>query len=157
MHNILSRRVINHVLQSRSKLRFSASLGTQTPRALEQQSNQNQSNELINTKTSKPSFSSLLRHSNLIHLGDPENMIVVGQIFEVVNNDLYIDFGWKFHCICSKPVKNNSEYVRGAKVKLKVKSLELSTKFLGATTDVTLLEADCVLMGLISSPKKVTA
>ncbi|KAJ8667455.1 hypothetical protein QAD02_009118 [Eretmocerus hayati] len=101
------------------------------------------------------SFATLLRHSKLMHLGDPENKIVVGKIFEVINNDLYIDFGWKFHCVCPRPVKYDSDYVRGAKVRLKIKSLELSTRFLGATKDVTLLEADCILLGLISSPKRM--
>lgn len=48
----------------------------------------------------------------------------------------------------------SSDYVRGATVKLMIKELELSTKFLGATKDLTILEADCILLGLIHSPIK---
>ncbi|XP_076640630.1 mitochondrial ribosomal protein S28 [Halictus rubicundus] len=105
------------------------------------------------SKQLKPrSFASMLRHSKFIDLGDPEGKVVVGEIFNVVGNDLYIDFGWKFHCVCPKPKKNSSKYVKGSKVNLRIKDLELSTRFLGATTDLTILEADCVLLNLISSP-----
>lgn len=45
-------------------------------------------------------------------------------------------------------------YVRGAEVKLRIKELELSTRFLGEEKDLTILEADCILIGLISSAKQ---
>jgi len=93
-------------------------------------------------------FEVLLRNSNFINLGDPEGKQVIGNIFHIVGDDLYIDFGWKFHCVCARPVKNADSYVRGSQVRLKIKSLELATRFLGSEKDLTLLEADAVLLGL---------
>lgn len=77
-----------------------------------------------------------------------------GEIINIVEDDLYIDFGWKFHCVCQKPLKNSDEYVIGAKVRLMVNDLELSTRFLGSVTDLTILEADCRLLNLTYSPAR---
>lgn len=39
-------------------------------------------------------------------MGDPTNKIVRGKIFHVVSDDMYIDFGCKFYCVCPRPSKD---------------------------------------------------
>lgn len=46
-----------------------------------------------------------------------------------------------------------SSFVRGTQVKLRIKSLELATRFLGSEKDLTLLEADAALLSLHKSIK----
>ena len=49
------------------------------------------------------SFATMLRHSKFIQLGDISGKVVVGKIAEIHGDDLYIDFGGKFYCVCQKP------------------------------------------------------
>ena len=51
----------------------------------------------------KTSFAKLLRNSSLIQIGDPNGRLVVGTVIETLDDNLFIDFGGKFHCVCKKP------------------------------------------------------
>jgi len=93
-------------------------------------------------------FASLIRNCKFTSLGDPIGKVVVGRIYHVVEEDLYIDFGHKFGCVCRLPRDGRGKYLRGTEVKLRINNLELSKRFLGYDKDLSLLEADCTLLGL---------
>lgn len=52
------------------------------------------------------SFATLLRESSFMQLGDIEGRVVIGKIYHIVKDDLYIDFGHKFHVVCQRPKRN---------------------------------------------------
>ncbi|XP_072029440.1 small ribosomal subunit protein bS1m-like [Amphiura filiformis] len=94
-------------------------------------------------------FATMLRNSSHIHVGAVKGQLVVGKIFHVVDDDLYIDFGSKFHCVCKRPTENAEKYHRGAQVNIRLKDLEVSDHFIGATKEFSILEADADLVGAI--------
>ncbi|XP_065212766.1 small ribosomal subunit protein bS1m [Planococcus citri] len=157
-----SRTVLNHLLQKNVFNKPIRNLST-SHNCLAGVKKRKDSSTLTSDKFSVPprdvsdegeQFRYMLRNSSFINMGDPENKIVKGKIFHSVKDDLYIDFGWKFYCVCPRPSKNGHLYARGSTVLLKIKSLEMSTKFLGTEKDLTLLEADASIVRLIYSPVK---
>ena len=104
-------------------------------------------------------FAKQLRESKFVQLGDLEGADgrgtpVLGEIVLVMEEDLYIDFGGKFNCVCRRPRKDRDKYKLGAFVYLLLRDTELSSRFLGAGKDITLLEADATLVGLYQPKKK---
>jgi hypothetical protein len=51
----------------------------------------------------KKSFAKMFKESKFVALGDLENKYLIGKIVEVLGDDLYIDYGGKFHCVCKRP------------------------------------------------------
>ncbi|XP_061889109.1 small ribosomal subunit protein bS1m-like [Entelurus aequoreus] len=93
------------------------------------------------SKAPEVSFAALLRASPLVQMGDARYKMAVGTVYHVVGDHLYVDFGAKFHCVCRRPARAHS-LTRGSTVHLRLHDLEVTSRFLGGTTDTSLLEAE---------------
>ena len=51
-------------------------------------------------------FARMFRHSKFVSLGDLQNKYLIGRVVDVVGDDIYIDYGGKFNCVCKRPEKN---------------------------------------------------
>ena len=108
--------------------------------------------------TREKTFEELLESSRLLtSCGDsPVDQRVTGEVIAVVGNDLYIDFGGKFHGVVPRPPaeQDGQYYVKGTQVEVIVKDLEITEHFLGAWQNTSLLEANISLVTRRARPKE---
>ncbi|KAJ7350998.1 37S ribosomal protein S28, mitochondrial [Desmophyllum pertusum] len=102
------------------------------------------------------SFEEMFRNSRFVKMGHrPEGKTVVGRITHIVENevnrDLYVDFGWKFHAVCTQGRLQGSEYKVDDLVRLRLTKLEAAGHFLGQTRHITLCEADATIRGMLTA------
>ena len=81
----------------------------------------------------------------------PVGQKVVAKIIAERGDNLYVDFGGKFHAVVPRPTKNGRLYRKGKWVNVVVEDLEITEHFQGESTDVSLLEAQVGLLGLSNS------
>ena len=103
----------------------------------------------VNAKSKEVTFEELFKTSKFVDMLDPAGKFVDGKIIAVDGPNLYIDFGSKFHGVAIKPHRFSDRYVKGARVKVLIKDLEVGMHFLGSNTDTSLLEASIEIVGLL--------
>lgn len=135
---------------SRQGRHYSSSLDNSSER-------EKDSNTLRNEKDKdSTSFEALLDKSRLLTScgHSPVDHTVLGEIVAVVNNEMYVDFGGKFHGVVLRPKGEEDYYHKGTQVEVKVKDLEITEHFLGHSRDTSLLEAEIELLGPLRKTKK---
>ncbi|XP_065907860.1 small ribosomal subunit protein bS1m-like [Dysidea avara] len=109
---------------------------------------QTANNSTNDIASKEKTFKDMFEASKFVNMIDPVGKIVDGKIIAVDGNKLYIDFGGKFHGVVERPVKKASGYIKGVKVNVLIKDLEIGMHFLGSNRDTSLLEASIELVGL---------
>jgi len=107
-------------------------------------------------------FESLLYNSPLLQLESFHGKTLVGKILDVVNDDLYIDYGGKFHMVVTqgkvetwghkRQQQQQQRYEKGQLVHVEVKDYEIIGKFMGDEKYITINESDGVVLGPYLSP-----
>ncbi|UJR38180.1 hypothetical protein I4U23_030855 [Adineta vaga] len=115
------------------------------------------SSQQTSSSTKPMTFAKMFRQSKFVQLGDLKGRIVSGRIVDAVDDDLYVDFGGKFHAIVQRPqTKQRDLYTIGAVVSIRLQSWEMAARFLGASRHISLLEADAQLVGLLRRVDRTT-
>ena len=106
-------------------------------------------NNIEDVKSENVTFEELFKKSKFVDMFDPVGKIVDGKIIAADGPNLYIDFGTKFHAVAVRPNRFSERYVKGARVKVLIKDLEVGMHFLGSNVDTSSLEASVELIGLL--------
>lgn len=88
-------------------------------------------------------FAEIFGTSPFVGMGDPVGKRVEGEVVAIVDQDMYVDFGCKFHAVVPLPKKKG--YFKGKQVIVTINDLEMTDHFLGNSQHISLLEADATL------------
>ena len=98
-------------------------------------------------------FEDIFRRSNFVAAGDPiQDINVRGSVLAIVDDNLYVDVGGKFHAVVTAPMQRKRVYQVGSHVVVRLKNLEMTSHFLGDSKDTSLLEAEEELLGAADPP-----
>jgi len=101
-------------------------------------------------------FAELLYNSPLMQLDSFKGKIVVGKVMDVVNRDLYIDYGGKFNVVATLPDNmSQAGYEKGSLVRVELKDYEVIGKFMGDDKYLTICESDGLLIGPVGGGGKM--
>lgn len=104
----------------------------------------------LNSVNQPMTFAKMFRQSKFVQLGGLKGRLLSGRIVDVVDDDLYVDFGGKFNAVVQRPqTKQRDQYTIGAVVSIRLQTWEMAARFLGASRHISLLEADAQLVGLL--------
>jgi small subunit ribosomal protein S28 len=96
------------------------------------------------------SFAKMFRQSKFVQLGGLKGRLLSGRIIDIVDDDLYVDYGGKFHAVVQRPqTKQRDQYTMGSVVSIRLQSWEMAARFLGASRHISLLESDAQLVGVL--------
>lgn len=96
------------------------------------------------TRGEELTFGEIFRNSKFVQTASPVGKKVRGEIIAVVNDNVYVDFGCKFHAVVAVP-QAKPEF-KGRKVEVLVHDLEITDHFLGDSKDTSLLEAEAEIV-----------
>ena len=94
------------------------------------------------------SFLDIFRRSKFATMLDPVGQVVDAEVLAVVGDNMYVDFGCKFHAVVPVPSTDDGSpsYEKGSKVAVRVLDLEMTDHFVGDHRDTSLLEAQAELV-----------
>lgn len=99
------------------------------------------------TSTGHKSFKELFKETRFAKAVDPIGSKVKGEVIAIVDGNLYVDFGCKFHAVTPIPEGKERLYKEGSEVIIRLEDLEATCHFQGNSKDTSLLEAQAALVG----------
>ena len=100
------------------------------------------------TRGQAETFADIFKRSKLANTPDPTGQKVEAEVLAVVEGNMYVDFGCKFHAVVPVPKAGAKSFRKGTRVIVRVLDLEMTNHFIGDHRDLSLLEAEAEFVGV---------